>query len=175
MIRSTNESMVRCLEGDGSDDLTAGQVYKVLPDAKAFRHGYLRVIDDSGEDYLHAARRFEPVSQQRTKDGGKAPEGADILVVAPSGEVLLLIQAKAKSSRNALTGVHAGRLKVNVTAAPEKGKANAAVLSVIASSLALKPSQVSLAAGETDPRKTVLITGVTADDLRERIAAALTE
>ena len=64
MIRSTEEAFVRCIDGDGSDDLTAGRVYRLLPDAKAAGHGYLRVVDDSGEDYLHAARRFEPLSQQ---------------------------------------------------------------------------------------------------------------
>lgn len=85
------------------------------------------------------------------------------------------MQAKPKASRNGLAGIHAGRLKVAVTAAPAKGKANAAVLEVLAEALGLKRSQLSLVAGDTDPRKTVLVTGVTADDLRERIAAALAE
>lgn len=90
----------------------------------------------------------------------------------PAG-VLLPVQAKPKASRNGLAGVHAGRLKVAVTAAPEKGKANVAVLEVLADALGLKPSQLSLAAGETDPRKTVLVTAITAEDLQSRITAAL--
>lgn len=89
--------------------------------------------------------------------------------------IRLSVQAKPKASRNGLAGIHAGRLKVAVTAAPAKGKANAAVLEVLAEALGLKRSQLSLVAGDTDPRKTVLVTGVTADDLRERIAAALAE
>lgn len=84
--------------------------------------------------------------------------------------VLLPVLAKPKASRNGVVGVHAGRLKVAVTAAPEKGKANAAVLDVLAKSLNLKPSQLTLVAGETDPRKTVLVTGLDADDLRRRVA-----
>ena len=91
---------------------------------------------------------------------------------SPAG-LLLLVRAKPKASRNGLAGVHAGRLKVAVTAAPEKGKANAAVLEVLADALDLKRSQLSLASGETDPSKAILVTGVTADDLRTRIAAAL--
>lgn len=91
---------------------------------------------------------------------------------SPAG-LLLLVQARPKASRNGLAGVHAGRLKIAVTAAPEKGKANAAVLDVLADALDLKRSQLSLAASETDPRKTILVTGLTADDLRTRIAAAL--
>ena len=95
-----------------------------------------------------------------------------LLEETPDG-VRLPLQAKPKASWNGLAGVHAGRLKVAVTAAPEKGKANAAVLEVLAKALELKRSQVSLVAGETDPRKTVLVRGVSADELRGRIARAL--
>ena len=35
-----------------------GKVYRVLPDAKADEVGCLRVLDESGEDYLYAAKRF---------------------------------------------------------------------------------------------------------------------
>jgi len=96
------------------------------------------------------------------------------ITLTPSGAgLLLLVLAKPKSSRNALLGVHDGRLKAAVTAAPEKGKANAAVLNLLAKALGLKRSQLSLAAGDTDPRKAVLVAGVTADDLSARIASAL--
>jgi len=55
---------VVCLElgeqGDFSgDDLTIGRVYEVLEEADA--HGMLRIIDDSGEDYLYPNALFEPV------------------------------------------------------------------------------------------------------------------
>ena len=38
--------------------LEVRKVYQVLPDPDAEAHGYLRVIDESGEDYLFAANRF---------------------------------------------------------------------------------------------------------------------
>jgi uncharacterized protein (TIGR00251 family) len=98
-------------------------------------------------------------------------DAGSVVLEAARGGVLLLVQAKPKASRNGLAGIHAGRLKVAVTAAPEKGKANAAVLVVLAESLGLRRAQVSLAAGETGPRKTVLVTGVDVDELRRRIAA----
>lgn len=55
---------VVCMElgelGDFSgDDLTIGRVYEVLEEADA--HGMLRIIDDSGEDYLYPSALFEPV------------------------------------------------------------------------------------------------------------------
>jgi hypothetical protein len=43
---------------EGCDDLSAGVLYRVLPDESADAEGLLRVIDDSGEDYLYPASRF---------------------------------------------------------------------------------------------------------------------
>ena len=38
--------------------LEVGKLYPVIPDAEAAKHGYLRVIDESGEDYGYSADRF---------------------------------------------------------------------------------------------------------------------
>lgn len=42
----------------GSEDLVVRKVYQVLPDEKAEKHGLLRIIDESGEDYLYPASYF---------------------------------------------------------------------------------------------------------------------
>ena len=47
-----------CVANDGCDDLAAGMLYCVLPDEAAASEGLVRVIDDSGEDYLYPAGRF---------------------------------------------------------------------------------------------------------------------
>jgi hypothetical protein len=47
-----------CVANEGYDDLEVWKVYRVLPDAKAAAVGCVRVIDESGEDYLYAADRF---------------------------------------------------------------------------------------------------------------------
>ncbi len=47
-----------CVANDGCDDLSAGMLYQALPDEAAAREGLLRIIDDSGEDYLYPAHRF---------------------------------------------------------------------------------------------------------------------
>ena len=49
---------VLCIENRDCDDLEKGKVYTVLPDAKATRDGYLRIIDESGEDYLYPEAYF---------------------------------------------------------------------------------------------------------------------
>ncbi len=47
-----------CLRNDDCVDLEVRKVYRVLPDAAAAKDGYLRVIDESGEDYLYPANYF---------------------------------------------------------------------------------------------------------------------
>jgi hypothetical protein len=47
-----------CVANEGYEDLEVWKVYRVLPDAKAAEVGCLRVIDESGEDYLYPANRF---------------------------------------------------------------------------------------------------------------------
>ena len=47
-----------CVANEGYDDLEVWKVYQVLPDAKAAGVGCVRVIDESGEDYLYPADRF---------------------------------------------------------------------------------------------------------------------
>ena len=48
-----------CIDNTGYPaSLEAGKLYPVIADQEAARHGYLRVIDESGEDYLYAASRF---------------------------------------------------------------------------------------------------------------------
>jgi hypothetical protein len=54
-------TFVLCIRNDGSDDLEPRKVYQVLPDRAAGREGYLRVVDESGEDYLYPAEYFVPV------------------------------------------------------------------------------------------------------------------
>lgn len=87
--------------------------------------------------------------------------------------VLLPVQAQPKAKQNAVTGVHDGRLKVAVTQAPERGKANDAILKLLAKSLGLKRSQLELIAGATSSRKVFRVTGVTATELEEQITAVL--
>jgi len=51
-----------CVGNEGSDDLSLGLLYRHLPDDAAACEDHLRVIDDSGEDYLDPAGRFVIVS-----------------------------------------------------------------------------------------------------------------
>ena len=51
-----------CIKNDGYPaSLQLCKVYRVLPDEKGARHNMIRVIDESGEDYLFSASYFVPV------------------------------------------------------------------------------------------------------------------
>ena len=57
-----------CVANDGCDDLSLGMLYRVLPDEEAAREQHLRVIDDSGEDYLYPAGRFVVVAVPQAEE-----------------------------------------------------------------------------------------------------------
>ena len=61
-------------------------------------------------------------------------------------------------------------LKVCVTQSPEKGKANKAVIELLAKSLKLRKSQIELLSGETSHQKRFLIRGITPEELAQKIA-----
>lgn len=52
---------VLCIRNGGADDLEPRKIYQVLTDRAAAREGYVRVIDESGEDYVYPADYFVPV------------------------------------------------------------------------------------------------------------------
>lgn len=52
---------VVCIKNDDCEDLELRKIYEVLPDEKAAEDDYIRVIDESGEDYLYPAIYFYPV------------------------------------------------------------------------------------------------------------------
>jgi hypothetical protein len=51
-------SFVVCVDAQGYDDLLVRRIYQVLPDPSAARSKFIRIIDDSGEDYLYPATLF---------------------------------------------------------------------------------------------------------------------
>jgi hypothetical protein len=49
---------VVCVDRGGNEDLQVGRIYRVLPDAGAKQVHYVRIVDDSEEDYLYPSRLF---------------------------------------------------------------------------------------------------------------------
>lgn len=47
-----------CIENKDCDDLEKRKIYQILPDDEAAKEGYLRIIDESGQDYLYPQSYF---------------------------------------------------------------------------------------------------------------------
>jgi hypothetical protein len=56
--RHSVEQFAICIAAEGDEDLEVWKIYRVLPDSKAREVEFLRVIDESGEDYLYSQDRF---------------------------------------------------------------------------------------------------------------------
>ncbi len=54
-----------CIENKECEDLEKRKIYKVLPDDKAAKEGYMRIVDESGEDYLYPESYFIPIDLSR--------------------------------------------------------------------------------------------------------------
>ncbi len=85
--------------------------------------------------------------------------------------VLLLVKAKPNSRSNQTCGMFDGMLRVSVTAAAEKGQANQAIVTVLAKTFSVPKTQIELIHGLTSAKKTFLIRGRTANELRDILNA----
>jgi len=97
-----------------------------------------------------------------------------IEVESAEGGCRFRVKAHAGARREGLAGEQAGALKVDVCAAPERGKANEAILRLLAKALQIKLASLALARGETSPRKTVIVSGLSAEEVRLRLEKTLT-
>ncbi|NLF29616.1 MAG: DUF167 domain-containing protein [Planctomycetes bacterium] len=90
------------------------------------------------------------------------------LTDSPAGTIVP-VKASPGASRSRIVGALGGRLKVAVSAAPEKGKANAAIAALLAEALGVAARRVRLASGPTNPSKSFLVEDLRADDVREAL------
>jgi hypothetical protein len=59
MVQEHNEQkFVLCIENKDCEDLEKRKIYKIIPDKSAAQDGYLRIIDESSEDYLYPESYF---------------------------------------------------------------------------------------------------------------------
>jgi uncharacterized protein (TIGR00251 family) len=97
-----------------------------------------------------------------------------MLEVSPKG-IVLSVKAHAGGKRNGITGEHSGALKISVTQAPEKGKANNAILEVLAEALRVRRGQIELMSGPTSSQKKFLIREIAREEVERRLTLILSE
>ena len=58
MLEKKGKKFAFCTENKDCEDLEKRKIYEVLKDAKAKKEGYLRIIDESSEDYIYPKSYF---------------------------------------------------------------------------------------------------------------------
>ncbi len=97
-----------------------------------------------------------------------------MIAITERAEGLVLpVRAQPGARKHGVLGEHAGALKIAVTAPPEDGRANDALLEVLRKALDVKRSQVELLSGMTSRDKRFLIRGLSKADLETRLAKLL--
>jgi uncharacterized protein (TIGR00251 family) len=92
--------------------------------------------------------------------------------VRSDGVVVLRLRVQPGARRTAVVGRHGDALKVAVQAPPDQGKANEAVLRLVADVLGVARADVELVGGGANRAKRVAVHGPTADEVRSALGNA---
>jgi uncharacterized protein (TIGR00251 family) len=87
---------------------------------------------------------------------------------SPAGATFA-VKVHPRARKNAITGEVGDALKLALTAPPVDGKANQACIEFFAKLLKVPRSSVTIAAGRTTRNKVIRVSGLTAEEVRERI------
>ena len=79
------------------------------------------------------------------------------------------IRVQPRASRNAISGVRAGILRIRVTAPPVDGQANAAAIALLAQALDLPKSAIRLVRGASSREKTLAVESMFQEEVNQRL------
>jgi uncharacterized protein len=98
--------------------------------------------------------------------------GRQVTTVSDLVALRLLVILTPGASSNTIVGRHGDGWKVRVTSVPERGRANAALVALLAKSLGVPPAAIRVAAGQSHRRKVVEIDGLDVEEAGRRLEAA---
>ena len=90
-----------------------------------------------------------------------------------AGGVSFAVKVHPRARKNAITGELGDAIKVSITAPPVDGKANEACIELFANLLKVPRASVTIASGHNSRNKVIRISGISAQEFRQRLAAAL--
>ena len=85
------------------------------------------------------------------------------------GGVVFKVKVLPGSSRTAVCGLLDEMVKIKVSAAPEKGKANKCLIEFLSKQLGVKKSAVQIISGQTSPVKQIQVQGLDAETLLKKM------
>lgn len=104
--------------------------------------------------------------------GGMSPDLSAAVREVPGG-VELSVFCQPKAARSALIGMHGGALKAKVKAPPVEGRANRALLDLLAEAIGVPRGRVALVSGEQSRNKRIRVDGVDAESALAALLGAL--
>ncbi|MBN2020211.1 MAG: DUF167 domain-containing protein [Sedimentisphaerales bacterium] len=100
-----------------------------------------------------------------TEDRGRG----ELKIQQANNATVFTVKVVPRSSKTAIAGVLGEMLKIKLSAAPEKGKANEALIVFLAETLGVKKNAITITAGQTSPVKTIRITGISAEMVLQKL------
>ena len=95
---------------------------------------------------------------------------ADLKIQEVDGGIVFTAKIiPGSSGQTRISGLYDGMLKVKVSAAPEKGKANQCLINFLADKLAVKKNDIAIISGQTNPVKQIRITNISTDTLLSKL------
>ena len=91
------------------------------------------------------------------------------MITVTRGGIIIAVRVIPRAARSGIAGTRDNALLVRLNAAPVEGAANAELIQVLADTLGVARRAVSISSGERSRRKTVLIRGLSADEIASRI------
>ena len=85
------------------------------------------------------------------------------------GGIVVSVKVQPNASKDRIVGEHADQIKIAVTVAPEKGKANKVVIKVLSRLLGVKSLDIEILSGETSRDKKVLIRNISEEEFNRVI------
>jgi len=93
-----------------------------------------------------------------------------LIPIQESGSsVTFAVKVHPRARKNAITGELGDALKVSLSSPPVEGRANEACIEFLAKLLKVPRSSVTIASGQTSRRKTVRVSGLSAEEVRKRL------
>lgn len=83
----------------------------------------------------------------------------------------ITVRLTPRGGRNAIDGWDGDTLRVRISSAPVDGKANDALLRVLAKALGVAPSRLTLISGAQSRTKTIEVDGMSAQGIRDALAS----
>lgn len=105
-------------------------------------------------------------------NGLRTEANTPMIAIHPLGATLA-VRAQPGAKKSGILGVHGAALKVAVTAPPEDGRANAALIELLHEWLGVRRSQVELLSGAANRNKVFLIRDISEGTLSELVAEHL--